>query len=99
MTTRGWVISVFRFSLLCFGVLAIAFLVFARGPSTSEQSGPRLLGERSSAAPDAGTVVMEGAVEIQGPDGSKLSSQTGAELDLKTGDLTLSGPSTLSTKR
>ena len=99
MTTRGWVILVFRLGLLGVGLLAIAFLVFARGPSTPEQSGSKLLGEKPSAAPEAGTVVMQGAIEIQGPDGSRLSSQTGAELDLETGDLTLSGPSTLSTKR
>ena len=99
MTTRGWFILVLRLGLLVIGAAAVIYLFLAREPSSSDATGPNLLSETTGRAPESGTVVMDGAVNILGPDGSRLFSETGAELNLETGDLTLQGESTLSNTR
>ena len=99
MTTRGWVILVLRLGLLVIGTAAVILLFLARDPSSSNAGGPNLLGETIGRPPESGTLVMDGAVNILGPDGSRLFSETGAELNLETGDLTLQGQSTLSHTR
>lgn len=99
MTTRGWVILVLRLGLLVIGAAAVMYLFLARDPSSSDASGPNLFGETTSPTSKSGTVVMDGAVNILGPDGSRLFSETGAELNLETGDLTLQDQSTLSNTR
>lgn len=99
MTTRGWVILVLRGGLLAVGAVAMAYLFLAREQSPASATGPKLLGQTTSTAPVSGTVKMDGAVDILGPDGSRLSSQAGAELDLETGDLMLRGQSTLTNTR
>ena len=97
MTTRGWIIAGLRFAAFAVGGLAVGFLVYDRLNQPTKSTGPALLGPAPSLAPEDSTAIaLEGPVSIVGPAGSVLESQSGAEFDPKTGNLTLLGASSLS---
>ena len=100
MTRRGWIITTLRAGLLVFGVMALGALALDRFQQPSQgATGPSTLGPDSKSAPTTDWITLEGPVEIVGPDGSVLSSQTGAEFDPDTGNLDLRGQSSLSSTR
>lgn len=100
MTRRGWIITTLRAGLLVVGVMALGALALDRFQQPSQRAtGPGTLGPDSKSVPKTDWITLEGPVEIVGPDGSALSSQTGAEFDPDTGNLDLRGQSSLSSTR
>ncbi|MDA8602906.1 hypothetical protein N9M21_00595 [Alphaproteobacteria bacterium] len=96
MTARGWVIAGLRLAALGVGGVAVSVLVFDRLNQPVKATGPALLGSSAAEAPEGTGVALRGPVSIVGPAGSVLGSQTGADFDPDTGNLTLLGASRLS---
>ena len=101
VTVRGVIVRTARWAALAVValVLVLAFLTLNRMNQSATEQGPGLFSASQADQPadPAGGLALEGPVVILGPDGSTLSSETGAVLNPKTGDLDLLGPSALST--
>lgn len=108
MTVRGRVILVFRLLLLLAVILLAAW--FALGWTAQDQedtaaaalflkTDPVPQTETEPSAPPADMLVFDGAVELVGPDGSVLRSQTGARLEPGSGSFEMLGASELSSHR
>ena len=107
MTARGVMISVSRLGALAALVLALGYLGFDHltRPQPLDDS-PRVFAAETpldrvpeAARDGAAALGLHGPVAIEGPDGSRLSSETGAVLDPLTGNIDLLGTSKLSTTR
>ena len=108
MTARGSIIGVARGAAVAVIVLVVGYLAYdslRRSGAASDAPQPQVFTQKQQVQPSASSaatagenegLVFSGAVTIVGPDGSKLSSETGAVFDPETGDLELIDTSTLS---
>lgn len=107
MTVRGRVILVFRLLLLLAVILLAAWFALGWTAQDEEDTAAALFlktdpvpqTETEPSAPPADMLVFDGAVELVGPDGSVLRSQTGARLEPGSGSFEMLGASELSSHR
>ena len=97
MTARGRLILSSRV-LLLLAVLSLAgwFALGRQARSPDDRAALVLEAGPDLTAPTSDALVFEGPVELVGPDGSVLSSQTGARMEPASGSFALFGPSKLS---
>ena len=99
MTARGRFIVLFRLLFLITAIGCVVWFVLARQPK-EQASSASLVTETDADLSNAQTdLVFDGPVELIGPDGSVLSSKTGARLEPESGSFEVLGASRLSTHR
>lgn len=108
MTARGSIVGVARGTALAVIVLVIGYLAYdslRRSDAAPDTLRPQVFTQKQQVQPAASSpaaagdidgLVFSGAVTIVGPDGSILSSETGAVFDPATGNLELIDTSKLS---
>jgi len=98
MTARGWSVAVLRVLLgLAVAALGLGFVLFRQSPSDDRALG--VVGETDVVANPSEMIELVGPIEILGPSGDVLSSETGALMNPATGDIQTLGASRLTNVR